>query len=143
MSSTEQRPVTFYKFIKEARDPRRAGRSVLGTLPTRATQYCDAVTSASSFGWWIYPPMEFSLSWDGNNVFWRCPQQPDWQHLEAIQFPYFLDHFDQIAPPAARGYSPPFLSAFKEPGLVQVWSGLFAKTLPDWSLLIRAPANLP
>lgn len=41
-----------------------------------------------------------------------------------------------------RGFSPPFLSAFKEPGVVQIWSGLIARTAPDWSLLVRPPANL-
>jgi Family of unknown function (DUF6065) len=26
---------------------------------------------------------------------------------------------------------------------LQIWTGLMARTAPDWSLLIRAPANLP
>jgi Family of unknown function (DUF6065) len=26
--------------------------------------------------------------------------------------------------------------------VVQIWTGLFARTAPDWSLLVRAPANL-
>ena len=26
---------------------------------------------------------------------------------------------------------------------MQIWTGLIARTAPDWSLLIRAPANLP
>jgi hypothetical protein len=30
-----------------------------------------------------------------------------------------------------------------EPGLLQIWTGLMARTAPDWSVLIRAPANLP
>jgi hypothetical protein len=42
-----------------------------------------------------------------------------------------------------RGCSPPFLTALPEPGTLQIWTGLMARTAPDWSLLIRAPANLP
>src|SRR5207244_11955854 len=34
------------------------------------------------------------------------------------------------------------LAAFKEPGVVQIWSGLIARTAPEWSLLVRQPANL-
>lgn len=26
---------------------------------------------------------------------------------------------------------------------MQIWTGLFARTAPNWSLLLRAPANLP
>ena len=35
------------------------------------------------------------------------------------------------------------MAALPEPGIVQVWSGLLARTQKDWSLLVRAPANLP
>ena len=27
--------------------------------------------------------------------------------------------------------------------MVQIWSGLVARTAPGWSLLVRGPANLP
>ena len=39
--------------------------------------------------------------------------------------------------------APPLIAAGAEPGIVQIWSGLIAKTQKDWSLLIRPPANLP
>jgi hypothetical protein len=41
------------------------------------------------------------------------------------------------------GYAPPFLTALPEAGTLQIWTGLFARTLPNWHLLVRAPANLP
>src|SRR5439155_7962038 len=31
----------------------------------------------------------------------------------------------------------------EDPGILQIWTGLIARTPPDWSLLLRAPANLP
>jgi hypothetical protein len=42
-----------------------------------------------------------------------------------------------------KEYSPPFVSTLQEPGLIQLWSGLVVRTRPGWSLLVRAPANLP
>ena len=30
-----------------------------------------------------------------------------------------------------------------EPGLIQLWTGLFVESTEDWSILIRPPANLP
>lgn len=55
----------FYRVIDEARLPQRADRSAAGTLPTRAYRYCDAVTSAAGFGWWLFPPtdLQFHVGW--------------------------------------------------------------------------------
>jgi hypothetical protein len=51
--------------------------------------------------------------------------------------------FDILAPPGLAGCSPPFLTALAEPGTVQIWSGLAVRSAADWSLHVRAPANLP
>ena len=63
--------------------------------------------------------------------------------MPAAQFPDFAARFDAVAPDSLAGCSPPFLSALPEPGTLQIWTGLMARTAPNWSLLIRAPANLP
>ena len=55
----------FYRLIPDAPEPRRADRSADGMLPTEAYRYCEAMASASAFGWYIYPPLNFSLIWDG------------------------------------------------------------------------------
>lgn len=134
----------FYRVIEQARPPQRADRSALGTLPTRAYRYCDAVTSAAAFGWYAFAPMELRLIWDGADIFWHYAGAPDWLPLQpSAQFPGQAARFDAAAPEALRGCSPPFLTALPEPGTVQIWSGLIARAAPDWSLLVRAPANLP
>ncbi len=135
--------IEFFRLIPEARQAQRADRSARGSLPTRATRYCDAVTSASGWGWHVFAPLEFSLWWDGDAIFWTYGDIGEWLPLDAVQFPHFAAHFDGIAPDEAKGGSPPFLTALPEPGGVQVWTGLLAKTAPGWSLLTRSPVNLP
>jgi len=135
--------VTFYRLIDQARAPARADRSAQGSLPTRAYRHCDAVTSAAGFGWYIYPPMDFSLLWDGAQVWWSFDGLDGWLPLGAAQFPDFAARFDAAAPEHVKEYSPPFLTALQEPGVVQMWSGLAARTLPGWSILLRPLANLP
>jgi len=136
--------VRFYRMITEARLPQRADRSAAGTLPTRAFRYCEAVTSAAGFGWWVFPPTDLQFLWDGHDIFWQCTGWEDWVPLmPAAQFPDFAATFDQTAPASLAGCSPPFLTALPEPGTLQIWTGLMARTAPEWSLLIRAPANLP
>lgn len=134
----------FHRLIDSARPPQRADRAAAGTLPTRAFRYCDAVTSAAGYGWWIFSPMDLQLIWDGHDIFWHFDAAPDWMKLSpAAQFPDFSRAFDTAAPKALKGCAPPFLTALPEPGMVQIWTGLMASTAPGWSLLIRPPANLP
>ena len=136
--------VQFYRLIDEARFPQRADRSAAGTLPVRAYRYCEAVTSAASFGWWVFPPTDLQFLWDGHDIFWQCTGGEDWLPLiSAAQFPDFAARFDATAPANLAGCAPPFLTALPEPGTLQIWTGLMARTALDWSLLIRAPANLP
>lgn len=136
--------VTFYRIIEQARLPERADRAAGGTLPTRAFRYCDAVTSASAFGWWLYPPMDLELLWDGTDIYWHYAGAPGWLPLQAAaQFPHQATRFDSAAPDFLKGCSPPFLTRLPEPGSVQIWTGMIARTAPGWSVLVRAPANLP
>jgi hypothetical protein len=135
--------VTFYRAIPESFEPMRADRGALGVIPTAAFQYCEALTSASSFGWYLFPPMTFHLQWDGSDVIWTRDEDDKWFPLTMEHFPAFAEHFDRLAPDDVKGYAPPFLSRSFFPGVVQVWSGLFVRTAPGWSLLVRPPANLP
>ena len=135
--------ITFHRFVPGARMPERADRSAAGSLPTRAFRYCEPSTSAAAFGYYIFPPIGFSVIWDGHELSWTWEGVGDWMPLKSAQFPGFRDQFDAVAPPEIREYSPPFLGALQEPGLLQVWSGIIARTAPGWSLLVRAPANLP
>jgi hypothetical protein len=145
MSETLQpNPVaTFYRAIPACRAPIRADTAVLGTLPSRGFQYCEALRSASSFGWYVFPPIDFTLQWDGSQVIWTYRGTKAWYPLTSAQFPDYTKVFDRMAPKRLRGFAPPFLTALPEPGLVQVWTGLLVETAENWSVLVRPPANLP
>jgi hypothetical protein len=134
----------FYRLIEQARPPMRADRSAAGTLPTRAYRYCEAVTAASGFGWWVFPPTGLRFIWDGADIFWTCDDLDDWEPLApSAQLPGFTTAFDAAAPPILHGCAPPMLTALPEPGTLQIWTGLMVRTLPGWHILVRAPANLP
>ncbi len=135
--------VTFYTAVPGCRPPMRADPSVLGTLPTRGFQYCEALRAASSFGWYAFPPIDFTLQWDGSQVIWTYRGAKAWYPLTSAQLPGYATVFDRAAPRRLRGYSPPFLTAVNEPGIVQVWTGLMIESAEDWSVLVRPPANLP
>jgi len=135
--------VTFYGAIPGARAPMRADPSVLGTLPSRGFQYCEALRAASSFGWYVFPPIDFTLQWDGSQIIWTYRGAKAWFPLTSAQFPGYGAVFDRAAPKRLRGFAPPFLTAVPEPGIIQIWTGLMVGSAEDWSILVRPPANLP
>ena len=135
--------VTFYRAVPGARAPMRADPSVLGTLPSRGFQYCEALRAASSFGWYVFPPIDFTLQWDGAEIIWTYRGAKAWYPLTSAQFPGYQATFDRAAPKRLRGFSPPFLTAVREPGIVQIWTGFFIGSADNWSVLVRPPANLP
>jgi hypothetical protein len=142
VESSEPVICRFYRLIPSAPEPRRADRSADGTLPTIAYRYCEAVASASGFGWYLYPPVSFSLIWDGTEIAWTYEGADGWEALRGASYPGFLESFANVAPVGVRGLAPTFLVQGKLPGVVQVWSGYLARTAPGWGLLSRGVANL-
>jgi len=136
--------VEFFQLVSTARPPRRADRAVGGIIPTRAFRYCEAITSASGFGWYIFLPMSFKVMWDGHDILWTYDGVSEWLPLSgAAQYPNFSSHFDEHAPAHSQGFSPSFLARSVQPGGLQIWTGCIARTAPGWSLLVRGVANLP
>lgn len=141
--------VEFFRLIPEARSPKRAERAAAGYLPSRAMRYCDALTSATGYGYWVFPPLDLRLLWDGEEIVWSYGDDNEsWLPLSgtssgAVQFPGYAAAFDAAAPEVLQGYSPPFLTALPELGQIQIWTGLVARTRPGWSLSVRPPVNLP
>lgn len=142
------RIVEFFRLIPQVRAPKRAERAAAGYLPSRGMRYCDALTTATGYGYWIFPPLDIRLLWNGEEIFWSYGEDESWLPLTgtssgAVQFPNYATEFNAFAPDILQGYSPPFLTALPESGGVQMWTGLLVRTRPGWSLSVRPPVNLP
>jgi len=133
---------TFHCIVPTALEPIRADRSALGTLPSAALQYCEAITSASAFGWYAFPPMDFHVQFDGRDFIWTYTDADSWFPVRSEHAPDFETYFDASAPADLKGCAPPILTALAQPGVLQIWSGVMVRTRPGWSILVRAPANI-
>jgi hypothetical protein len=137
--------VVFKQLVPFGHAVTRASRDALGLIPVRGARYCEALTTACAYGWYIYPLIGFSVQFDGVDIFWTYDKAPDgdWWQLDACQYPRFVAEFDRHAPASVKGFSPPWLAKGQDLGILQIWTGLIARTAPDWSLHLRAPANIP
>jgi hypothetical protein len=135
--------VRFYQMIPGTPHPGRADETAGGTMPARAHRLCEAMRSASAFGWYLYPPISFTVMWDGgSDIFWTYEGADAWHPVHTVHFPGFPEEFNRAAPVDVRPFVPPFLTALRDPGILQVWTGVMARTACGWSLLVRSPANL-
>jgi uncharacterized protein DUF6065 len=145
-ASTMTEPVVSFKqLVPTALCVERASRDALGLIPVRGARYCEALTSACAFGWYVYPLIGFEVEFDGADIIWTYDGAPDWYPLhQRCEYPNFRSLFDEAAPDDIKGFVPGWLSKFQDQsGIIQIWTGLIARTAPDWSLLLRAPANIP
>jgi Family of unknown function (DUF6065) len=130
--------------IPEAPLPRAADPEVLGSIPLRAYRFCEPFTAASGYGWWVYPPIDLDVMWDGHAMSWRPQPERDWHAVGDVILSSYRDDFERRLSSENRHLSQiPFLGRGPEPGILQVWGGLLARTHPDWSLLVRPLANYP
>lgn len=139
--SQKEAVIQFTKAHPSAPDIRRAEKSAAGTMPTAAFQYCQAMREASAFGWYVYPPNDIHLLFDGKETFFFDSGQ--WFPVKSTNFEdqEFRAHWEQSAPEDLHDLDPPYLSELFVPGSVQIWSGYFVSSEPGWSTLVRPPAN--
>ena len=135
--------IRFYKLVDDGLKPQRADKSALGSLPTNGFRYCEPVRAANGFGWYIFLPFDLHLQWTGFEFNWSIDSGEHWYTLaDGVQYPYFAEKFDTIAPEGVRGYAPPFLKRTGEHDTLQIWTGCLVKTRAGLSSYIRSPVNL-
>ncbi|HEX5295143.1 MAG TPA: DUF6065 family protein [Streptosporangiaceae bacterium] len=150
--------VEFFVFNADAPPPEPASPSLRGALPSRAVQRCAPLTEASGYGWYLFPPVDFALRWDGQTMdFARLEgnEPAGWQSLaggHAVALPEEAQALAR-APERFRAdfgifdshegqFS--FIDADPRAGnTCEITPALTARTSPGWSLLIRPPANWP
>jgi len=133
----------FLRFFDDAPDISPADPDLGGAVPLRARRFCSPFTAASSMGWWVYAPIDFSLVWTGSEFYWRYPGVDQWMVCERIYLPGYADTFRATAPQGMRQNVTAFLEIFPEQGAIQVWTGWNASSAPGWNYWSCAPINRP
>ena len=57
-----------------------SSRPLRGTIPARALRYCEAITTASAFGYYVFLPLSFKVVWDGHDMLWTYEGVDEWLH---------------------------------------------------------------
>jgi hypothetical protein len=62
----------FFSIYKDAPLPTPASTDLMGAMPVRAAQFCVPFKAASGLGFYVFPPADFAVRWDGqrSDVSW-------------------------------------------------------------------------
>ncbi|MEU7793511.1 DUF6065 family protein [Micromonospora tulbaghiae] len=150
--------VEIYSLYGDARPAEPASATLRGSLPVRAVQQCPPVAAGSGLGWYVYPPADVALRWDGHDTEWSLLQENEpagWRSLAGgydgtlpqapaqladlpERFRDGLDIFDRY------GGTMPFIDADpRAPHTIEMVTGVVARTSPGWCLLARGVPNWP
>ncbi|MCX4553861.1 MULTISPECIES: DUF6065 family protein [unclassified Streptomyces] len=133
---------SFHGCFSGAIEPTPADPALEGSPPFRAVTHCEPFRAAAGHGWYTRPPLDCSLKWDGASFAYRPSGSSEWlplQHLSVAD----VCRLRGVSPPQDITEHLPVLSALPEPGVLQIWTGLLARTAPGWHLLVRGIPNRP
>lgn len=132
--------VAFQKLYAPAPPIRPAEKGACGSMPAAALQYCEAMRTASAYGFYVYPPKDIHLLYDGKETFYH--ENDQWYPLKSTCFEdEFRETWAAHAPADLSDRDPPFLTELFIPGMVQIWSGYLVQSAPDWSISLKPPVN--
>jgi hypothetical protein len=115
---------------------------VFGSPPFRAATFCEPFRTGSGFGWYLYPPVNCFIKWDGTSFKWLPEGSDGWLPMTNVPALTLL-RLRGVQPSDDPILGLPVFAAVPESGVLQVWTGLAAVTPPDWSLVVRGVPNFP
>lgn len=150
--------VEFFLLNPDSPPPEPASPSVRGILPTRGVQMCTPLTAASGLGWYLFPPVDFALRWDGQTTDFALlveNEPAEWRSLSGA-YELSLDGDNEALARAPERFKAdldifdyhkgrlPFIDVDPRLGnTCEIISGMLARTPEGWSLLVRDVPNWP
>lgn len=121
-----------------------ADRSLRGTANEDAVRWCGPFTHANRSGWWVFPPVDIDITWNGGSDFeWELLS--DYNNADELLVQFLLDEGDEARPDKwlepGEGRSK-FSFGQIEVGVAQIWTGCIFETPPGWGLQVRSPINM-
>lgn len=130
-----------YKCWDTVPTPSLPGVDLSGEIPARALKFCEPFLVANAMGTLVYPPIDMTLTWTGDEILGVLGDIEETILIDRVFLPDYAEHWKRIVPASAEKILPPFIEAFPERGVLQIWTGLFISTPPGHSTWVRAPVN--
>lgn len=140
--------VTFFSPFAETGilKPQLASESVGGNMPHKAVQYCRPSQKASGFGYRVYLPRSFWITWNGHRDYTVqfdvgkhivLDTELHYPNAAALWDEFFMDRHQ----PELCGQCPHGIAITEQAGMLQIETMWFARTRPGYGLQVRGTPN--
>jgi hypothetical protein len=140
MGEKTEPAVTFIRLSLNVR-PRAAEETAADTAMVKAFKYCEPFRVASQWGYHVFAPFDFWLRSDGRRGIKWSLDAHEWEPLVEKIPGVWADAWDAVAPDNCKGYCPSFLAVGEENRIIQIGTGVVAKTRPGYGLYVRPMVN--
>lgn len=114
----------------------KANNKLSGDANEGAVKYCGPYIHANQSGWWVNPPFDMDISYNGDGTYTE-KLLDDFENLENYVIRSNLRKEDKFRD-VTRSLLGKGLAA---PDVYQIWTGCVFRTPPGWCLHIRSPIN--
>jgi len=111
-----------------------AEKTLKGNANKEAVIWCHPFSTANRLGWWIYPPADLDVTWDGEKL--SHEMHGEYPSIERSIIQQLSNRKEEVWWNRSK-----FTWGLVEPNVFQMWTGLIFQTPPGWSLLVRSPIN--
>lgn len=133
-------PIKIFSVCDTLISPMPADKSAMGAMPTAGFQYCDALTSATGYGYHVFPPQDLVMR--ARQGYVEYLTRSGWDLLDSVPLAAeYRQSWSIRAPEEAVNRLPPFVQRFFISDIVQIFTGLFVVCEPGWSVIVRRPVN--
>lgn len=120
-----------------------AEKTLQGTANESGVKWCGPYTNANKMGWWLYPPQDLDVVWNGGKDFW-VNHVTEYQPTDAVFVRTLVQPGDQVNPdkwcPLDSGRTK-YTWGDVDVGTAQIWTGCVLQTPPGWCIQVRSPIN--
>lgn len=118
-----------------------AAKDLQGAIPVRALRHCEPFLVANAAGFLVNAPIDVDLTWTGTEILAYFENTDETVLVDRLFLPGSAERWASEMPEGVANVLPPFIEAFPEHGIAQVWTGLFVTTPPNVSAWVRSPIN--
>ena len=134
-----------YKTHPKACNVVKAEKTLKDSADKNGIKWCMPYKIANQMGYWIYPPVDFEITWHGGKDFtYKNYEEYDDSDYGIISSLLRAPELTKLEKWCSVGTGrSKFTYGLVEAGVVQVYTGCIFKTPPNWCMQIRSPINFP
>jgi hypothetical protein len=132
-----------WKLHSQSSKIEKANKLCLGKANKSGVRWCGPYSSANQLGFWVYPPVDMEIFYNGNSFSGTAEQYSNEDYFKIKSLIKSEDKVNIEKWCDSNTGRTKFTWGEADKNVVQIWTGLIFQTPPGYCLQIRSPINFP